>query len=177
MSQVPTDDGALVELRRSAREGDPAAARVSRADVRANGTQAAVFRTSSRYNCSSRAALKRGAFDGSVLSLATTSFTTTPAPACCCDAVQPGVSGRLVSNPDLPIPIRPSLDLRWLGERRADHHEVWELALAIAVSPEIPEIATPTGTTVVATGTANIDDLAAFLLSRIDTPVDGRPGT
>jgi len=85
------------------------------------------------------------------------------------------VVAELVANPDLPILIRPSLDLhlRWLWERHPDHREFWELTLAIAANPDIPEIATLAGTTIAASMTSSLDDLGPL----IDAVTSGAPET
>jgi hypothetical protein len=75
------------------------------------------------------------------------------------------VVDQLGANPDLPLLIRPSLDLhmQWLWEQDPEHHDFWELAFAIAGRPEIPEIATLAGTTIAASMTTTLDDLTPLI--------------
>jgi hypothetical protein len=81
------------------------------------------------------------------------------------------VVDRLVANPDLPVLIRPSLDLhlRWLWESDPQHREFWDLTLAIASRRDITEIATLVGTGIAAEMARTVEDVAPVLDAITDT--------
>lgn len=83
------------------------------------------------------------------------------------------VVGLLAGQTDLPILIRPSLDLhlRWLWESEPDHVQFWEVTMAIAAHPNIPEIATLVGTGIAAEMVRTLDDVAP-LLGAVTSAVD-----
>jgi hypothetical protein len=76
-----------------------------------------------------------------------------------------GVIDQLVANPDLPVLIRPSLDLhfQWLWDSDPKHREFWGLTLAIAGRPDIAAIATLAGTTIAAEMAETLDDLEPMI--------------
>jgi hypothetical protein len=76
-----------------------------------------------------------------------------------------GVIDQLVANPDLPILIRPSLDLhlQWLWDSDPKHREFWALILAIGGRPDIAAIATLAGTTIAAKMAETLGDLAPMI--------------
>ncbi len=141
------------------------AMRISRADVQADATLAAVLPEMLSAQLLVEGRSTAGDVDRSVLSFAHHVLFDYAAARLLLRRGAAEVVDRLVANRDLPVLIRPSLDLhlRWLWEGHPDHRAFWELTLAIAASPEIPEIATLSGTTIAASMTVSLDDLTLLL--------------
>jgi len=82
---------------------------------------------------------------------------------------------RLAGQPDLPILIRPSLDmhLRWLWQSDAEHREFWDVTMAITAESDIPEIATLVGAGIAAEMVRTLVDIAP-LLRAVRSGIDSR---
>lgn len=141
------------------------AMRISRADVQADATLAAVLPEMLSAQLLVEGRSTTGNVDRSVLSFAHHVLFDYAGARLLLRRGAAEVVDRLVANRDLPVLIRPSLDLhlRWLWDSHPDHRAFWELTLAIAASPDIAEIATLSGTTIAASMTVGLDDLALLL--------------
>lgn len=80
----------------------------------------------------------------------------------------------LTAGPDLPILIRPSLDLhlRWLWESDPSHRGFWELTFAMVREEGMRDIAVVVAANVAAEMTRVIDDLASVINAITSTDAD-----